>query len=47
MAVKDFSSNEKDREAKRAAEYGKEYAEQWIQKSKKLGWDTAGRGRPT
>jgi hypothetical protein len=45
VAVKDFSSNEKDREARRAAEDGKEYAEQWIQKSGKLGWDSAGSGK--
>ena len=44
VAVKDFSSNEKDREARRAAEDGKDYAEQWIQKSGKLGWNTAGSG---
>ena len=40
VAVKEFSFNEKDREARRAAEYGKEYADQWIQRSK-LGWETA------
>ena len=45
VAVKDFSSNEKDREARRAAEDGKDYAEQWIQKSGKLGWNTAGSGK--
>jgi len=40
VAVKGFSHNEKDREARRAAEDGKDYAEQWIQRSK-LGWETA------
>jgi hypothetical protein len=42
VAVKEFSFNEKDKEARRAAEYGKEYADQWIQQSKKLGWEAAG-----
>jgi len=41
VAVKDFSFNDKDKEARHAAEYGKDYAEQWIQKSKKLGWEAA------
>jgi hypothetical protein len=41
VAVKEFSFNDKDREARRAAEYGKEYADQWIQKSGKLGWEAA------
>lgn len=47
VAVKDFSYNDedKDKEARRAADYGKEYAEQWIQKAKKLGWDTSGGGK--
>jgi len=45
VAVKDFSFNEKDREAKRAADYGREYAEQWIQKSGKLGWELADAGK--
>ncbi len=37
VVVKDFVFNDKDKEARRAAEYGKEYADQWIQKSK-VGW---------
>jgi hypothetical protein len=45
VAVKDFSATEKDREAKGAAEYGKEYAEQWISKSKKLGWEIVDKGK--
>ena len=45
VAVKDFAFDEKDKEARRAAEYGKEYAEKWIQKSKKLGWEIAGGGK--
>ena len=44
VVVKEFSSNEKDREARRAAEDGKDYAEQWIQRSK-LGWETGGSGK--
>ena len=45
VVVKDFSATEKDREARGAAEYGKEYAEQWISKSKKLGWEIAEKGK--
>jgi hypothetical protein len=45
VVVKDFTFNDKDKEAKRAADYGKEYADQWIQKSKRLGWDTSGGGK--
>lgn len=45
VLVKDFDYNDKDKEARRAADYGKEYAEQWIQKSKKLGWETGGGGK--
>ncbi len=45
VVVKDFSFNEKDKEAKRAVDYGREYAEQWIQQSKKLGWDLAEKGK--
>ena len=45
VAVKEYSAAEKDTEARHAAEYGKEYVEKWIQKSKKLGWDTAGSGK--
>ena len=45
VVVKDFASNQKDREAKGAADYGKEYAEQWIQQSKKLGWEIAEKGK--
>ncbi len=45
VAVKDFSYDEKDREARRAADYGREYAEQWIQKSGKLGWELADKGK--
>lgn len=45
VAVKDFSFNDKDKEARRAADYGKEYADQWIQKSGKLGWDVSGGGK--
>lgn len=44
VAVKGFSFNEKDREARRAAEDGKDYAEQWIQRSK-LGWEIAEKGK--
>jgi hypothetical protein len=45
LAVKEFSFNEKDKEARRAADYGREYAEKWIQKSKKLGWELAEGGK--
>ena len=45
VAVKDFSANDKDKEARHAAEYGKEYAEQWIQQSKKLGWEIVDKGK--
>ncbi len=45
VAVKDFAANEKDKEARHAAEYGKEYAEQWIQQSKKLGWEIVDKGK--
>jgi hypothetical protein len=45
VVVKEFSATEKDREAKGAAEYGKEYAEQWISKSKKLGWEIVDKGK--
>lgn len=45
VAVKDFSFNEKDKEAKRAVDYGREYAEKWIQKSGKLGWELAEGGK--
>ena len=45
VVVKEFSATEKDKEAKHAAEYGKEYAEQWIQRSKKLGWEIAEKGK--
>ena len=45
VAVKEFSANEKDKEARHAAEYGKEYAEQWIQESKKLGWEVVKDGK--
>ena len=45
VSVKEFSSTEKDREARNAAEYGKEYAEQWISKSKKLGWEIVDKGK--
>lgn len=45
VAVKDFSANEKDREAKRAADYGKEYVEEWVGKSKKLGWEIVEKGK--
>ena len=45
VAVKEFSFNENDKEAKRAVDFGKEYAEQWIQKSKKLGWALAEGGK--
>ena len=39
------SPTRRSTEAKHAAEYGKEYAEQWIQKSKKLGWEVAEKGK--
>ena len=45
VVVKDFVANPKDREAKNAAEDGKGYAEQWIQKSKKLGWEISEKGK--
>ena len=45
VAVKEFSASEKDKEARHAAEYGKEYAEQWIQESKKLGWEVVKDGK--
>lgn len=45
VLVKEFSFNEKDKEAKRAADYGKEYADQWIQKSGKLGWELVDKGK--
>lgn len=45
IAIKDFSANEKDREAKRAADYGKEYVEEWVGKSKKLGWEIVEKGK--
>ncbi|MBP7678414.1 MAG: hypothetical protein KBB14_19070, partial [Thermoanaerobaculia bacterium] len=45
VAVKEFSATEKDKEARHAAEYGKEYAEQWIQESKKLGWEVVSGGK--
>jgi len=45
VAIRDFSANEKDREAKRAAEYGKEYVEEWVSKSKKLGWEITDKGK--
>ena len=47
VMVKDFVANEKDRhrEAKNAAEYGREYTEQWIRDSKKLGWDIVEKGK--
>ena len=45
VAVKDFSATEKDREAKGAADYGREYAEQWISQSKKLGWEIVEKGK--
>lgn len=47
VAVKDFSynKNDKDKEARGAADFGKEYAEEWIQKSKKLGWALADGGK--
>ena len=44
VRIKDFSANEKDREARRAADYGKEYAEEWINKSK-LGWEIVDKGK--
>jgi hypothetical protein len=44
VAVKEFDSNDRDKEAKHAAEYGKEYVEQWIQQSKKLGWEVSEKG---
>jgi hypothetical protein len=45
VVVKEFSGTEKDREARNAAEYGKEYAEQWISRSKKLGWEIVDKGK--
>ena len=45
VSVKEWVANEKDRDAKHAAEYGKEYAEQWVQKSKKLGWEGVEKGK--
>lgn len=45
VAVMDFSASDKDKEARHAAEYGKEYAEQWIQQSKKLGWEIVDKGK--
>lgn len=45
VAVKEFSATEKDKDARHAAEYGKEYAEQWIQQSKKLGWEIVDKGK--
>ncbi len=45
VAVKDFSGTEKDKEARHAAEYGREYLEQWIQESKKLGWEVVKDGK--
>lgn len=45
VAVKDFSGAEKDKEARHAAEYGREYLEQWIQESKKLGWEVVKDGK--
>lgn len=45
VAVKEFSATEKDREARNAAEYGKEYVEQWVSKSKKLGWEVVDKGK--
>ncbi len=45
VAVKEFSATEKDKDARHAAEYGKEYAEQWIQESKKLGWEVVSDGK--
>ncbi len=45
VVVKDFSYTEKDREAKNAADYGKEYVEQWVSKSKKLGWEIVDKGK--
>ncbi|MCL4810154.1 MAG: hypothetical protein KJ062_20535, partial [Thermoanaerobaculia bacterium] len=45
VLVKEFSFNEKDKEAKRAVDYGKEYADQWIQKSGKLGWELVDKGK--
>lgn len=45
VAVKEFSATEKDREARNAAEFGKEYVEQWVGKSKKLGWEVVDKGK--
>ena len=45
VVIKEFAATEKDREARGAAEYGREYAEQWIKQSKKLGWDVVEKGK--
>lgn len=39
VLVKPFDNTGKGSRAKMAAEEGQEYMEQWIQRSKKLGWD--------
>ncbi len=41
VLVKEFQNNGKGREAKEAASYGKEYAEQWLQKA---GFDVVEKG---
>jgi hypothetical protein len=45
VVVKEFEATERDKDARHAAEYGREYAEQWIQESKKLGWEVGGKGK--
>ena len=45
VAVAAFVASDKDREARHAAEYGKEYLEKWIQESKKLGWEVVSGGK--
>lgn len=45
VSVAAFDASDKDREARHAAEYGKEYLEQWIQEAKKLGWEVVSGGK--
>ncbi len=44
VSTKPFGVTSKEPRVKMAAEYGQNYLEQWIQKSKKLGWEVAKEG---
>lgn len=44
VSLKTWGTTNKGSKSKRAAESGPEYLEQWIKKSKKLGWEVAKEG---